>query len=89
MSDKERLDENIFECTTEISMPEYKSDSKRWGYETESHMREKLADHLVKIKVKTDIYDFHVAKTLRVYVGTPEEFWELVQKEARKIACYL
>lgn len=50
------------------------------------NMRHDLADRIVKTRFKRTDEDFHIKFEMGVYVFNPDEFWQIVQREATRIA---
>ena len=69
-----------------ISMAEYRDEPGRFNHMIETRMREELAHFIQNAKVETTETEYMIEKRLELYAATPDVFWEIVHKEAEKIA---
>lgn len=69
-----------------ISKAEYLDCPERFIAMIEGKMRENLTHFIQHEKIKTISNDFMIEKRLDIYAASPERFWEIVQREAEKIA---
>lgn len=78
----------LFGASRETSVLEARPNGL-WRDEVDHDMRLALAERLRAAYVREDHGQFVVRRTLMVYVATPEQFWELVNAEAKRIAMLL
>lgn len=80
------MNENHARVIHRVSTEELAHSEERTIAQTESAMREELADLLVRTKAKRETHPHYVEFRLDLYVATPEEFWGMVNREAERIA---
>jgi len=86
MSDKNNPEEIRFKTQYTVSNIEYMREPKRVMARAEEFLRMKMA-YTIIIKKKTIINDVNLVDiSIDLYVATPERFWEIVNREAEKIA---
>ena len=73
-------------ATHRVSMTEYASNPDRVESYTRDYLRKLIADLIVRKKVTESNNDFYKEYRLDLYVATPSEFWEIVEREATEIA---
>ena len=69
-----------------VSMTEYASNPGRVESYMRSYLWKCIADLIVRHKVKESNDDFYKEYRIDLYVATPNEFWEIVEREATEIA---
>ena len=69
-----------------MSKTEYENDPHRFEYLYGDKLREELAHHIQKEKATIIEDDFRIERQLDIYAASPQEFWEIVQREAERIA---
>lgn len=55
-------------------------------YRILNEAREAIADKIVHSKMRKDVGEWSTEYSLNLYVFSPEEFWEIVQKEAARLS---
>lgn len=70
-------------CTSKF---EYDRDPARWEHYAEIELRERIAHFIQKEQSEKIVTDNMVEKRIDLYVASPDVFWNIVQKEAEKIA---
>lgn len=83
----ERKPEDLKFCVSyTCSKLEYENNPER----AEAYAREKLvrelAEHIVSVRAQKIEHDFGIERRWEVYVGTPFDFWRIVDREATRIA---
>lgn len=68
------------------SSREYHYDPERFDKVASERLRLDLAEFIKSEKSETVKVGMRVEKRLEVYAATPKEFWEIVNREAEKIA---
>ena len=83
-----RLTHRDIHCvaTERVSMTEYESNPDRVECYTRDYLRKIIADLIVRKKVTESNDDFFKEYRLDLYIATPSEFWEIVEREATEIA---
>jgi len=69
-----------------LSITEYESNPERAEHYANDFLRNSIANFIVNKKAEESRDDFYKEYRLDLYVATPSEFWEIVEREAEKIA---
>lgn len=82
---EKRPSEYLFQVVTAVSALE-RNRSDQWYAMSRNLMRQKLADHVVNMKVEEKHDKYHSEYRLEVVVMTRGELYELINQEAEKLA---
>ena len=69
-----------------VSTSKYESDPERADHFANKYLREIISDVIIRDRAMESRDDFYKEYRLELYVATPREFWEIVEREAQEIA---
>lgn len=79
------FDIRFYACST-MSKLEHDYSPDRAEEKARREMAERISEVLMKARATKGVNQDFVEWRIDLYIATPEQFWEIVQQEARKIA---